>query len=195
MSTLYLMTNADAAKTLTIVALLLLLVIVFNIILFIYIAIRRKGVKQPRKTEGINLALIGNEEEKAKEEPAPAAAPEPAPAKSPAKPFSLFKKGTKSEGCEIVLTDIAHPERSFYAEGKKEFLVGRRPQMDLCIPDDGYVSGTHCKFEIVDNNLFITDLESSNGTKVNGNKITEKVQITENDIVRIGKAEYRVNYQ
>ena len=141
MSTLYLMTNADAAKTLTIVALLLLLVIVFNIILFIYIAIRRKGVKQPRKTEGINLALIGNEEEKAKEEPAPAVAPEPAPAKSPAKPFSLFKKGAKSEGCEIVLTDIAHPERSFYAEGKKEFLVGRRPQMDLCIPDDGYVSG------------------------------------------------------
>ena len=194
MSTLYLMTNADAAKTLTIVALLLLLVIVFNIILFIYIAIRRKGVKQPRKTEGINLALIGNEEEKAKEEPAPAVAPEPAPAKSPAKPFSLFKKGAKSEGCEIVLTDIAHPERSFYAEGKKEFLVGRRPQMDLCIPDDGYVSGTHCKFELVEGDLFITDLESSNGTKVNGVKITEKTKVTENDVVRIGKMEYRVNY-
>ena len=66
--------------------------------------------------------------------------------------------------------------------------------MDLCIPDDGYVSGTHCKFELVEGDLFLTDLESSNGTKVNGVKITEKTKVTENDIVRIGKMEYRVNY-
>jgi hypothetical protein len=191
MNTLLLMTNADAAKTLTIVALLVLLVIVFNIGLFIYIAIRRKGSSQPRRTEGINLTLTDSADSAAKETPAPA----PAPAKSAAKPFGLFKKGRKAEGFEIVLTDIAHPERTFYAEGKSEFLVGRRPQMDLCIPDDGYVSGTHCKFEITEDNLYLTDLESSNGTKVNGNKITDRVQVTENDIVRIGKAEYRVNFQ
>lgn len=190
MNTLYLMTNADAAKTLTIIAFFLLLVIVFNIGLFIYIAIKRAKAEKKTRTEGINLSLISSADESAKEEPAA-----PASAKPAAKPFSLFKKGQKSEGCEIVLTDIAHPERAFYAEGKTEFLVGRRPQMDLCIPDDGYVSGTHCKFEIVDNTLYLTDLESSNGTKLNGNKITERVTVTESDIVRIGKAEYRVNYQ
>ena len=55
-------------------------------------------------------------------EKAPAA--EEKPAKPAAKPFSMFKKGEKKDGFEMVLTDIAHPERAFYAEGKKEYLAG-----------------------------------------------------------------------
>lgn len=177
MNTLLLMTNADAARTLTLVALFVLLFILFNIGLLVYTIIKRK------RAQGGGISLSSPSSEATGEEP------------KAAKPFSLFKKGRQTEGCEIMLTDIAHPERTFYAEGKMEFLVGRRPQMDLCIPDDGYVSGTHCKFEITDGNLYLTDLESSNGTKLNGNKITERVQVTESDVVRIGKAEYRVNFQ
>lgn len=179
MNTILLMTNADAARTLTLVALFVLLFIVFNIGLLVYTIIKRK------RAQSGGISLSSPSSETPKEETQPKAA----------KPFSLFKKGRQTEGCEIMLTDIAHPERSFYAEGKTEFLVGRRPQMDLCIPDDGYVSGTHCKFEITDGNLYLTDLESSNGTKLNGDKITERVQVTESDVVRIGKAEYRVNFQ
>ena len=42
--------------------------------------------------------------------------------------------------------------------------------------------------------LYITDLQSSNGTKVNGNKISEKTAVTQNDIIRIGKVEYKVDF-
>ena len=94
----------------------------------------------------------------------------------------------------MALTDVSNPERRFVAEGKKEYLVGRKPQMDLCIPDDGYVSGTHCKFEMKETVLYITDMGSSNGTKVNGTKIEAPTPLADNDTVRIGKVEYRVNY-
>ena len=184
MNTLLLMTNADAAKTLTLVAWVLMFFILLNIALFVYIAIKRK------RAEGHSISLSSPSGEHAGEKEDATETD-----KSGSKAFSLFRKNQQAQGCEIVLTDMAHPERAFYASGKTEFLVGRRPQMDLCIPDDGYVSGTHCRFEIEEGRLYLTDLDSSNGTKVNGNKISERTRIAENDIVRIGKAEYKVDFQ
>ena len=184
MNTLLLITNEEAARTLTLIAFLVLFFIIFNLGIFIYTIIRNKIAASKSKAVKLDQSHEQKTEEKS-EKPA---------AKPAAKPFSMFKKSEKKEGFELVLTDIAHPERAFYVEGKTEYLAGRRPQMDLCIPDDGYVSGTHCKFEFEEGVLFVTDLESSNGTKVNGTKITERTKLSDNDIVRIGKVEYRVNY-
>ena len=165
-----LITNEEAARTLSLVAFLLLFFIILNFAILIYTIIRNKIAASKSKKIELNQSSA--------QQPA-----EEKPAKPAAKPFSMFKKGEKKDGFEMVLTDIAHPERAFYAEGKTEYLAGRRPQMDLCIPDDGYVSGTHCKFEMEEGVLYVTDLESSNGTKVNGAKITERTKLSDNDIV------------
>ena len=187
METLLIMTNAEAANTLAIVAWVLTFFIVLNAAILAYTIIRNKKAANRGEMPDVS------------EQPAPMRTDKMPPVKVvPGKEKQQEDNSDDvylPEGTfQISLTDMANPERTFYAEGKAAYLVGRRPQMDLCIPDDGYVSGTHCKFELVDGDLYLTDLESSNGTKVNGEKITDKTKVTENDIIRIGKMEYKVNY-
>ena len=55
--------------------------------------------------------------------------------------------------------------------------------------DDPTVSRFHCEIFVDDEgNKFLTDLDSTNGTFVNGNKISEPVQLGRFDIVRAGNS-------
>lgn len=55
--------------------------------------------------------------------------------------------------------------------------------------NDPTVSRVHCQIFVDDEgNKFLTDLNSTNGTFVNGNKITEPVQLGRFDIVRAGNS-------
>ena len=55
--------------------------------------------------------------------------------------------------------------------------------------NDPTVSRFHCEIFIDDdNNKFITDLDSTNGTFVNGNKISEPVKLEDLDIIRAGNS-------
>lgn len=70
----------------------------------------------------------------------------------------------------------------------KEIKVGRGSSNDIVIPsDDKYVSVTHCQFIKDDNgNYWLVDLNSTNGTFVNGVRRSGKTKLSSNDIVRIG---------
>jgi pSer/pThr/pTyr-binding forkhead associated (FHA) protein len=58
---------------------------------------------------------------------------------------------------------------------KKVVIVGRGNQCDLIIPNDS-VSRQHCKIERIDNAFHITDLGSSNGVFINGERIKPNVR-------------------
>lgn len=69
---------------------------------------------------------------------------------------------------------------------KDETTIGRRPENDIHI-DNAAVSGLHAKIiKDVEGNFFIEDQNSTNGTLVNGNRIS-KVQLNNNDDITIGK--------
>ena len=180
MSMLLLMTNAEAAKTLSLVAWVVTFCIVLNIGVFLYTVIRNKIAEKKNPSESgtnpaVNHALLNYSEENNA-------------------PGVFQKAKDTTPKWSLGLTDLSNPERAFSASGKGEYLVGRKAQNDICIPDDGYVSGVHCKFEKENDTVYVTDMESSNGTKVNGTKIKEKTALAENDIVRIGKVEYKVTF-
>ncbi len=63
-------------------------------------------------------------------------------------------------------------------------IVGSGPSNDLVI-DDMYVSNFHCRFFKNDGAWYVKDLDSTNGTFVNDEKITVK-EIQPNDVVRVG---------
>jgi pSer/pThr/pTyr-binding forkhead associated (FHA) protein len=64
--------------------------------------------------------------------------------------------------------------------------VGRLPENSLQI-DDASVSSRHAQLNLTEGgNYFLKDLDSTNGTRVNGNTITE-VQLRNGDRVRFGK--------
>ncbi|MCX7933995.1 MAG: HD domain-containing protein [Planctomycetota bacterium] len=55
----------------------------------------------------------------------------------------------------------------------RSVTVGRSVRSDIQIPDEG-VSRLHCRFEYEGERLFVVDLNSSNGTLVNGERVTRR---------------------
>jgi serine/threonine-protein kinase len=53
------------------------------------------------------------------------------------------------------------------------FLIGRSNDAHLCLPDDRFFSRNHCLLEISPPRCFLRDLGSTNGTFVNGQRVTE----------------------
>lgn len=73
----------------------------------------------------------------------------------------------------------------------KELTVGRSDTCDIKI-EDKKISRIHAKFNIVDDELFITDLDSSNGTFVNGKRIQEATKLQNNDSVKVESHELKI---
>jgi pSer/pThr/pTyr-binding forkhead associated (FHA) protein len=73
---------------------------------------------------------------------------------------------------------------------KDKTTLGRRPYNDIVI-DNLAVSGEHAVLQMVGTDVFIEDLNSTNGTYING-KAVKKQLLTHNDTVEIGK--YKIKY-
>lgn len=73
-----------------------------------------------------------------------------------------------------------------------KFQVGRRPDVNLSLPRNS-VSKLHAELLNVDHLLIVRDLHSTNGTYVNGRRISEDTPIDEGDIVQFADAEFRVS--
>ena len=87
--------------------------------------------------------------------------------------------------------------------GGTEFSVGRADEGQPILPDldlsafEAYSSGVsrlHASLKIINQQLFITDLGSSNGTRVNGQKIQphHDFPVNHGDIVALGKLRFQV---
>jgi hypothetical protein len=77
-----------------------------------------------------------------------------------------------------------------YQLTKERTLIGRKPHNDIQI-DNLAVSGEHAAIITILNDSFIEDLNSTNGTLVNG-KPVKKHFLQNNDVVEIGK--HRLKY-
>jgi pSer/pThr/pTyr-binding forkhead associated (FHA) protein len=69
--------------------------------------------------------------------------------------------------------------------------MGRAPGADFIV-DAALVSRLHCRFTLADAGLKIEDLGSTNGTFVNGQKITGAQILAGGDRVKVGRVEFVV---
>ncbi len=67
-----------------------------------------------------------------------------------------------------------------------EYTIGRASANGIVI-QDGSVSGTHARITRKPEGFFIEDLQSRNGTFINGEKVTEKRLLSDGDLIRVGK--------
>lgn len=75
---------------------------------------------------------------------------------------------------------------------KKNLLVGRRESCDIVLRFSN-VSAHHCQFTVMGGYWYVRDLNSRNGTKVNGVRVTEK-RVDPGDVVSIAKHKYELRY-
>ena len=73
---------------------------------------------------------------------------------------------------------------------KDKTTLGRRPYNDIVI-DNLAVSGEHAVLQMVGSDVFIEDLNSTNGTYING-KAVKKQLLAHNDTVEVGK--YKIKF-
>jgi len=70
--------------------------------------------------------------------------------------------------------------------------MGRRESCDICMKFPN-ISGLHCELSFRDGYWFIRDLNSTNGIKVNGTRVQEKL-VYPKDEISIGKRAYVISY-
>jgi pSer/pThr/pTyr-binding forkhead associated (FHA) protein len=80
------------------------------------------------------------------------------------------------------------PERTFRILPGGVRTIGRATAADFIV-DEALVSRVHCRLTVLpDGDLELADLESTNGTFVNGERI-ERVRLDPGDRVQVGRVE------
>ncbi|TWT35803.1 Cyclic di-GMP phosphodiesterase Gmr [Posidoniimonas corsicana] len=74
---------------------------------------------------------------------------------------------------------------------RSPFVVGRRHDVAMTVTDSS-VSGCHAELIVRDDNLFVHDLGSTNGTFVNGVRVHDSTQLNPGDLVQFAQVVLRV---
>jgi len=75
---------------------------------------------------------------------------------------------------------------------KKQLLLGRRESCDVVLRF-GNISAHHCEMTLESGYWFVKDLNSRNGTRVNGYRVTKR-RVDPGDVLSVGRHDYEVKY-
>jgi pSer/pThr/pTyr-binding forkhead associated (FHA) protein len=75
---------------------------------------------------------------------------------------------------------------------RPSMVIGRQPENELPL-EDTQSSRQHARFEIRDGQVTVSDLNSANGTRVNGVRISVPTMLNNGDVVQIGTSHLRVD--
>lgn len=96
----------------------------------------------------------------------------------------LYEEGS---GIDISFEDAANPSKYFRRTVTSKLRLGRLENAcDLAFDYDDSVSSVHCEIIYKDGRVFVKDLDSSNGTFVNGQKIYTLCALTDGDMLKLG---------
>lgn len=175
-------------------SLLIILIILFGV----YIFLKRRGLDL--------IAMI--KQQRAQAPPAQPAQPSPIPTSPDICPFCGQRKDPLTGAC--ACTPTTEPARgispaisgqarlvglegvlsgSFFPIGEKEITIGRGEDRDIVVRDNA-VSRKHCRIVLEEDGYYIVDEGSTNGTFVEGVRITRE-KLKNGDIIQIGETKMR----
>lgn len=74
---------------------------------------------------------------------------------------------------------------------RSDLSIGRKEGNSIVMADQ-HVSGNHAQILVRNNGLFLEDLNSTNGTYLNGNKLKGRAKLSNRDEVRIGSGVFKI---
>lgn len=75
-----------------------------------------------------------------------------------------------------------------------EFVIGRGHECHVR-PNSEWVSRQHCLLRVTEQTVFLCDLNSTNGTLVNGQRLFTQCQLREGDQVQVGPVVFEVHLE
>jgi pSer/pThr/pTyr-binding forkhead associated (FHA) protein len=86
--------------------------------------------------------------------------------------------------------------RLVFPDGRKRgldsraLLIGRSGQNDIALTDD-FASARHARIEPRRDGVWVSDAGSTNGTYVNGSKLSKPQRLKPGDVIRVGSTDLR----
>jgi pSer/pThr/pTyr-binding forkhead associated (FHA) protein len=77
------------------------------------------------------------------------------------------------------------PEEDTFLIQQTDILLGRDPNCKVHIPDET-ISAQHARIYLIDQNWWIQDLNSTNGTFLNDERIEQPCILTNDDLIQVG---------
>jgi len=94
----------------------------------------------------------------------------------------------------LIVTKGDDSGKIFRLLGTDEKIIGRSSRSSIILQDAG-VSRQHCRIGVHDSGLMIEDLNSKNGTWVNGEAIRAKALLADGDMIQIGRTTLKVRIE
>lgn len=92
----------------------------------------------------------------------------------------------------LTLIDRANPDRHFASPLRSRVKIGRGPSNQIILDYDKTVSGAHCEIFVDGSTFRIRDLNSSNGTFVDGIRVAGVAEIANGSVIKLGRLELLV---
>jgi hypothetical protein len=103
----------------------------------------------------------------------------------------LPQPAARELGRLVVVASPTFQDGEVFVLDAHPLTVGRAVNNDVSMPDDEYASGRHARFEPRRDGVWVEDIGSTNGTFVNGIRLTRDRKLTPGDVVRIGETDLR----
>ena len=97
----------------------------------------------------------------------------------------------RDSGRLVVLRSPALSEGDELTLNSSALLLGRGSDNDVNLARDEYASSKHARVEPRRDGVWVEDIGSTNGTYLNGIKLTRARKLTPGDVVRVGETELR----
>ena len=94
-----------------------------------------------------------------------------------------------SKSSVMLLKGLNQEHQGRIFDIKDRLMMGRSRKCDVLL-EDGLVSRNHAVFEVVDDQLYLSDLSSRNGTFLNQDPIEGRLLLKHGDKVRVGRSEF-----
>jgi pSer/pThr/pTyr-binding forkhead associated (FHA) protein len=110
----------------------------------------------------------------------------------PPGPDGVERLGSPSKGYigRISLLTGRDTTGNAYPVPEHGIHIGRE-RGDILFPEDGYVSGLHCRISWENSRVFLTDLGSSNGTF---SRLFKEREVHNNDVLLMGQQLFRIGF-
>jgi pSer/pThr/pTyr-binding forkhead associated (FHA) protein len=94
-------------------------------------------------------------------------------------------------GALVVVRSQVLDEHERFELDAHPVTAGRAETNDIALEGDEFASTRHARFEARRDGVWVEDLGSTNGTYVNGVKLSRSRRLAPGDIVRVGETDLR----
>jgi pSer/pThr/pTyr-binding forkhead associated (FHA) protein len=92
----------------------------------------------------------------------------------------------------VVQRSPSLEEGDEFALNSAPLTMGRGGQNDLVLAGDDFASARHARIEVRGDGAWVQDLDSTNGTYVNGTRVAGAQRLEAGDVVRVGETDLLV---